>query len=163
MCGLRGRETPGKEDMEPELFRKIVTEGLAANPELEVGLFYIGESTMNPGLLVECLKIAKKAGCGYVFLTTNGSLMAPMLAGELMAEGIDSIKWSINATAEQFRETMGVKPALLEKALRHLKAAREIRDEAGYKTRIYASSIRFDGEQQEPAGRLRSAENLVAD
>jgi radical SAM protein with 4Fe4S-binding SPASM domain len=102
---------------------------------------------MDPPLLLDCLEWAKGLGNdNYCFLTTNGSLCDSMLSGELMQRGLDSLKFSINAAdAIQFEEVMGVKPKLFEKALNNLKAAREIRDEMGYKTRIYASSILFDG------------------
>ena len=146
-CGLRGRETPGKDDIDLDKFKSWTQEMREAGVE-EIGLFYIGESCMNPALLVAALKHCKAIGFPYTFLTTNGSLLSPMLAGELMANGLDSLKFSINATHDQFKEAMGVKPKLLETALNNLKAAREIRDDYAYKTRLYASSIKFDGEQQ---------------
>jgi hypothetical protein len=74
--------------------------------------------------------------------------MTPMLAGELMSNGLDSLKFSINATHDQFREAIGVKPKLLETALNNLKLAWDIRNDYAYKTRLYASSIKFDGDQQ---------------
>ena len=147
MCGLRGREIPGKDEIDSDLFKRITQEMKEAGVE-EIGLFYIGESTMSPQLLVSALRHCKRIGIEYVFLTTNGSLLTPMLAGELMAEGLDSLKFSINATHDQFKDAMGVKPKLLETALCNLKAAWEIREANHYHTRIYASSIRFDGEQQ---------------
>jgi MoaA/NifB/PqqE/SkfB family radical SAM enzyme len=115
----------------------------------EIGLFYIGESTMSPELLLSCLRWVKGIGFPYAFLTTNGSLLDRGLARELMAAGLDSLKFSINASGPgQFKEVMGVKPRLFEAALQNLKAAREERDAGGYSTRIYASSIKFSGEQQ---------------
>lgn len=148
MCGLRGRDEPGKDNIDFGLFQRITQEMKDAGVE-EIGLFYIGESTMAPALLVDCLKHCKRIGIPYTFLTTNGSLLTPMLAGELMGAGLDSLKFSINATHDQFKEAMGVKPKLLETALQNLKAAWEVREANGYKTRIYASSIQFNGVQQE--------------
>lgn len=147
-CGLRGRETPGKEDIDFAKFQEWTRQMRDAGVE-EIGLFYIGESTMNPALLIKCLKHVKQTlQFPYVFLTTNGSLLNPMLAGELMENGLDSLKFSVNAaTPEQFRDTMGVKPKLFEQALANIKAAWETRNAKGYATRLYASSIQFDGEQ----------------
>jgi hypothetical protein len=134
--------------MDLALFRHITQEMKAAGVK-EIGLFYIGESTLSPKLLVDCLKWVKQIGIDYTFLTTNGSLLNPILAGELMDRGLDSLKFSINAASvEQFQQIMGVKGSLFEKALENLAAARKIRDENGFKTRIYASSIMFDGEQK---------------
>ncbi len=159
MCGLSGRETPGKEDMDFSLFQRITQEMKDAGVE-EIGLFYIGESTMSPALLINALRHCKRIGIEYVFLTTNGSLLTPMLAGELMESGLDSLKFSINATHADFKATMGVKPKLLETALQNLKAAWEIREGHGYRTRIYASSIKFDGEQQSRMEELLSTRVL---
>ena len=50
---------------------------------------------------------------------------------------------------EQFEEVMGVKRKNYVKAINAIKNAREIRDTHGYKTKIYASAIQYDGEQQE--------------
>jgi hypothetical protein len=66
-----------------------------------------------------------------------------------MEAGLDSLKWSMNAADEQqFSEVMGVSPRHFERALGHVEAAWHIREEGGYKTGLYASSIRYDGEQQ---------------
>lgn len=147
-CGIRGREKPGRTRMDLDFFKRASKEAYDAGVE-ECGLFFIGESTMDPALLMECLKWAKSLGY-YTFLTTNGSLCDPMLSGELMANGLDSLKFSINASnAQQFKQVMGVKPSLFDKSLANLKAAYELRNEKGYKTKIYASSIMFNGEQQE--------------
>ena len=157
MCGIRGREHPGKDDIDFALFQRATKEMREAGVE-EIGLFYIGESTLSPALLVDALKWVKKLGFPYVFLTSNGSLLNPMLAGELMESGLDSLKWSVNAaTPEQFRESMGVKPALFEAALENIRAAYYLREANGYRTRLYASSIMFDGEQQERMEALLSA------
>ena len=147
MCGIRGREKAGKDDIDWGLFTRATREMRDAGVE-EIGLFYIGESTLSPALLVDALKHCKRLGFPYVFLTTNGSLLNPMLAGELMENGLDSLKFSINATHDQFKEAMGVKPKLLESALNNLKAAYELREKNGYRTKIYASSIQFHGDQQ---------------
>jgi MoaA/NifB/PqqE/SkfB family radical SAM enzyme len=100
-------------------------------------------------LLVKAIRWCKKVGFPYVFLTTNGSLMDGHLASECMRAGLDSMKFSINAAdVEQFRAVMGVKGSLFEDSLHNLQMARANRDLNGYKCGIYASSIRYDGEQQ---------------
>lgn len=154
MCGIRGRETPGKSQTDLELFRQGAEEMYRAGVR-EAGLFFIGESTMAPALLVEATKICKAIGYEHIFLTTNGSLMTPMLFGELASAGLTSLKFSINAADhKQFREVMGVKPALFERALENLKGCFELRNAMGYRCQISASSIKFDGEQQERMEKL---------
>jgi MoaA/NifB/PqqE/SkfB family radical SAM enzyme len=114
----------------------------------ELGLFFIGESFICEWL-PEAIAFAKQAGIQYVFLTTNGSLAAPERVRACMAAGLDSLKFSMNyADADQFREIANVKPSLWRHSLDNLKAARKVRDAGGYACRLYASSIRYDGEQQ---------------
>jgi hypothetical protein len=65
-----------------------------------------------------------------------------------MEAGLDSLKWSVNACDEaQFRQIMAVKTSLFRQALANIKRAKEIRDSGGYQTGLFASSIRYDGEQ----------------
>ena len=132
-----------------DFFKKVAREMKNSGVE-ELGLFYLGESFMNPALLENSLKFAKQIGFPYVFLTSNASLAHPFLVSELMKSGLDSLKWSVNASDEkQFQEVMGVKPKLYEQALENIKSCWEVREKYNFKTRLYASSIRYDGEQQE--------------
>lgn len=150
-CALATREhqpTP-KDDMALPFFQRITREMREAGVE-EIGLFYIGESFMNPALLVAaCEYLKRDLGMPYVFLTTNGSLATPQHVERLMAAGLDSLKWSINAgDLDQFACVMRVKSGLYTQALHNLKQARMIRDAKQYPCRIYASSIQYDGAQQ---------------
>jgi radical SAM protein with 4Fe4S-binding SPASM domain len=150
-CALRMRDNQPKpdDDMDLEFFKKITTEMFNAGVE-EMGVFYLGESLMNPNLTVKAIEFLKQTlGMPYVFLTTNGSLCNEYVAHRLMAAGLDSLKFSMNASdTEQFEEVMGVKAKWYEQSLKNLKRTYEIRESAGYATRIYASSIRYDGDQQ---------------
>jgi hypothetical protein len=51
---------------------------------------------------------------------------------------------------------MGVSRRLFRRALDNIKSTWELRSRGGYKTGLYASSIRYDGEQQEKMERLLS-------
>lgn len=151
-CALRTREVQPKWDMDFELFKRATTQMKEAGVE-EIGLFYLGESFMNPRLLVDCCKWVKDLGFTYVFLTSNASMAFPEAVEELMSVGLDSLKWSVNASDEiQFEKVMGVSGRLFHQALSNIKSAFEIR--RGYKTGLYASSIRYDGEQQEKMQKL---------
>ena len=148
-CALRSREIQPKTDMDFALFQRITREMRSAGVE-EIGLFYLGESFMNPDLLVAATHWVKsELAFPYVFLTSNASLADPEDVEALMAAGLDSLKWSVNAAdEEQFAHVMAVSPKYFRKALRNIKDAKVIRDTRGYRTRLYASSIRYDGEQQ---------------
>lgn len=147
-CALRTREAQPKHDIDFDLFKRATSEMRVAGVR-EIGLFYLGESTMNPDLLLACLKHVKALGFEYTFLTCNASLASSDLVQRLMEAGLDSLKWSVNAAdEEQFEEVMGVSRKLFHAALRNIAAAWQVRKLGGYETRLYASSIKYDGAQQ---------------
>lgn len=155
-CALRMRDCQPKvsDDMDLEFFKKITREMYEAGVE-EIGLFYLGESLMAPELTVHACEYLKyELGMPYVFLTTNGSLATTQILHRLMAAGLDSLKFSLNACdMTQFEEVMGVKAKNYENALDAVRRARQVRD-SGYATKLYASSIMYDGEQQEKMAAL---------
>ena len=148
-CALRTREVQPKWDMDFELFKRITREMREAGV-VEVGVFYLGESFMNPKLLVDCIRhLKREVGMPYVFLTSNASMAFPEAVEECMKTGLDSLKWSCNAAdEEQFERIMGVAAKLFHRAGENVKSAWQTRAQGGYKTGLYASSIRYDGEQQ---------------
>jgi len=154
-CALRTREVQPKWDMDFGLFKRITREMRDAGVE-EIGVFYLGESFMNPRLLVDCITWLKRdIGMPYVFLTSNASMSFPEAVEECMKAGLDSLKWSVNAADEaQFEKIMGVAPRLFRRALENIQAAWKVRQLGGYQTGLYASSIRYDGEQQQKMERL---------
>lgn len=147
-CALRTRESQPKSDMDFDLFKRITTEMAQAGVQ-EIGLFYLGESFMNPKLLVDAINWCKHVlFIPYVFLTTNGSLCTEKWLTLAMKAGLDSLKFSVNAADEaQFAEVVGVSPKHFERSLAHIALARKIRDEGNFKCGLYASSIRYDDEQ----------------
>lgn len=149
-CALRSREVQPKWDMDFKLFQRITLEMRQAGVE-EIGLFYLGESFMNPRLLVDCIAYTKQElGFPYVFLTSNASMAFPEAVEACMKEGLDSIKWSVNAAdEEQFESIMGVSGRLFHRALENIEGAWNVREQGNHRTGIYASSIRYDGEQQQ--------------
>ncbi len=149
-CALRTREVQPKWDMDFGLFKRVTREMREAGVE-EVGMFYLGESFMNPRLLVDCITYTKQElGFPYVFLTSNASMAFPEALEACMKAGLDSLKWSVNAAdEEQFQKVMGVAGRLFRRAFANIRSASEIRAAGGYKTGLYASSIRYDGEQQQ--------------
>ena len=76
-CALRTREVQPKWDMDFPLFKRVTREMRDAGVE-EVGVFYLGESFMNPRLLVDCIAYLKRElAMPYVFLTSNASMAFP--------------------------------------------------------------------------------------
>ena len=62
----------------------------------EIGFYSTGEALLHNGLEA-CIEYAKKLGCPYVFLTTNGVLATPERMLSLIHAGLDSIRFSVNA------------------------------------------------------------------
>lgn len=135
-------------DMDWDFYTRICKEMLDAGVE-ELGLFYIGESLLHPRL-ADAIAYAKSIGFPYVFLTTNGTMLTPEKSDELMSFGLDSLKISYNnSDAFQFRAVTGISARFYEAIKYNIKEAFRIRNDKGYKTKIYASSIMYDGVQQE--------------
>jgi len=154
-CALRSREVQPKWDMDFGLFKRVTREMRDAGVE-EIGVFYLGESFMNPRLLVDCIEYLKREiEMPYVFLTSNASMAFAEAVEACMRAGLDSLKWSVNACdEEQFESIMGVSGKLFHRALENIRAAFETRQRGGYATGLYASSIRYDGAQQTSMDRL---------
>ena len=147
-CSLSARVKQPTKDMDFELFKRITKEMLDAGVE-EIGVFYIGESTINPVLLEKAILYLKEIGMPYVFLTSNGSLATPEIVDNIMMAGLDSLKWSVNACdEEQFATIMAVSPKMFKNTLNNIKEAWRIRNQYGYDTKLYASSIKYDDKQQ---------------
>lgn len=143
-CVKSLREENG--DMDRAFYSRVIREMHDAGVE-ELGVFYIGESFLCKWL-PEAIAEAKEVGFPYVFLTTNGSACTETKLREVMAAGLDSLKFSINfSDPMQLAQVAQVDGRNWQRALNNLKTARKVRDEGGYQCGIYASSIAFDGEQ----------------
>lgn len=135
-----------KGDMDWDFYCQLLRNLRTAGVE-EVGMFYLGESTILPWL-DKAIKEAKDVGFPYVFLTTNGSLLNEKKIEKYMEAGLDSLKFSLNyADADQFAEIAQVKPKMYHNMIEAIKLARKVKDEGGYSTGLYASYIQYDDEQ----------------
>jgi MoaA/NifB/PqqE/SkfB family radical SAM enzyme len=149
-CAVSMRQGPPPKDMDFEFFKQI-TEDMRISGVEEIGLFYLGESFMNPHLLCKASDWVKNKLCfPYVFLTANSTMASPEAVEALLKTGIDSLKWSCNhADGEQFEKVTGSPTVVFERGLENIKKAFEVRNKGGYKTKISASSILY-GEDQKP-------------
>lgn len=148
-CALQFREN-STTDISWPLFQRITSEMREAGV-VEIAPFYIGESFTNPKLLLKAVKWLKEdLKTPYVFLTTNGSIANPEIVRQLMEAGLNSLKFSItSANEDDFEKVVRANKRLFYKALDNLREARRVRDDGKYVTRLYASSIKYDGLQQE--------------
>lgn len=147
-CGYSFR--PDKRtDMDFDLFCKISKEMVGGGVN-EFGLFYIGEPFVNTPLLVKCIKFLKGLKVPYVFITSNASLATTSNVKAVMDAGLDSLKWSVNAsTPEESKRMLGINESVWTKSVENIKNAAKIKTEGGYTTNLYASSIKYDDAQVE--------------
>jgi MoaA/NifB/PqqE/SkfB family radical SAM enzyme len=147
---MRDKQPHGRDaQIDFDFFKYIVLQMVNEGVK-EIGLFYLGESFSAFKLLHKAVRYCKNIGVEYVFLTSNGTLAFQDRVALLMEAGLDSLKWSVNcADPKQYHEVTGVSPELFWKQLKNIHDAWDIREEVGYSTKLYASSIRYDGEQHE--------------
>lgn len=79
-----------------ETYTSFIEQAVALGLE-EVGLYATGEPFMNKRL-PEYIDVAKKAGAKRVYLTSNGALATLDKVKACVEAGLDSIKYSINAS-----------------------------------------------------------------
>ena len=128
-----------KGNMDDKLMYKILDGVREAGVE-EVGLFWIGEPFLNKSL-ANYVAYAKKIGINYVFVTTNGRLANAERLRPVFEAGLDSIKFSMNATSKHtFQATTGVDG--YDQVIANIMTASQIRGD-NPTPRIYASSV-FD-------------------
>jgi radical SAM protein with 4Fe4S-binding SPASM domain len=135
-CQTSFKETK-KSIIDRELIFKLIEELKNLGVE-ELGLFWLGEPLLNKEL-PEYISFAKQIGIKYVFITTNGVLATEERIEKIFQSGLDSIKFSINASTKVKYEKMCGKDAF-DQVIANIKTTWQIRSEAK-KPSIYASSI----------------------
>ncbi len=146
-------------DMDWDLLCRLLREMREAGVE-EIGLFYLGESFLYDRL-ADAIAYARELGYPYIFLTTNGRLATPERTKRCMEAGLDSLKFSFNwADPAQCKEITRVDA--FDTVIENIRASRTARDEVeaatGHRCGLFASSIKYDGEQFE---RMEKAVELI--
>lgn len=149
-CALRTRRSQPTTDMSYFFMQKIMEDIRLSGVE-EIGLFFLGESFCNPILLKDTVQWCSEGlNFPYIFLTSNATCAFPEHVEAVMANGLNSLKWSVNySDVTQFWLLTGGHANQYEAALENIRKAYEIREKGGYKTKLYASSILYDGEQHD--------------
>jgi hypothetical protein len=148
-CAVSMRKGNPPPDMDLQFFKDITTDMRICGVE-EIGLFYLGESFMNPKLLRDCADWVKNGlHFPYVFLTSNATLANKENLKPLLDTGIDSIKWSCNfASSEQFADFTNSNAKFFHNAINNIQQAWKLKKEGNYKTAISASSILYGPDQK---------------
>jgi hypothetical protein len=154
-----GAKLRKKADMEWDLLCRLLREMREAGVE-EIGMFYLGESFLYPRL-PDAIAYARDLGYPYIFLTTNGRTATPDRVRACIEGGLHSLKFSFNwADRRQCRDITRVDA--FETVVANIKGARAARDEVeartGHRCGLYASSIKYDGDQQD---RMQAAVDTI--
>lgn len=135
-----------KGDIEWGFLERILPEMRSDGVE-ELGLFYLGESFLYPRL-PDAIALAKDSGFPYVFLTTNGRRAREALVWQCVTAGLDSLKFSLNASnRQQYHDITRVDA--FDTVVQNIKDARRAITNARSKCGLYVSSILYDEQQRE--------------
>lgn len=88
--------TKKKGFIKPEFAERILKEAYDLGTR-EVGFYMTGEPLLDKNL-ERYISVSKNLGYEYVYVTTNGALLTEERAESIVSAGIDSIKFSINAS-----------------------------------------------------------------
>lgn len=127
--------------MDPALAKRLIREAAELHVD-KIALFLNGESFLVPNI-AEYVRYCKECGIKYVFLTTNGSRASHQQLAEVMEAGLDSLKFSLNASdPETYRLVHGSDD--FGCALDNLRFARDYRDKQNLKCRLLAGCVLTD-------------------
>lgn len=129
-----------KQLMSFDVFKKIIDKMTTVK---EIGLFFMGESTLHPE--INTFNNYCKAKNKFTFLTTNGLLLKPLL--QLIDSQIDSIKISLNGYNEKtWIENTGVNS--FDTVVYNVYSLYEYIKNTKSKTELSISSIFYNNEEQ---------------
>jgi MoaA/NifB/PqqE/SkfB family radical SAM enzyme len=130
--------TRKKRFINEDLCYRIIREGYELGIR-EIAFHILGEPFLNDNL-PNYVRVAKKLGYTYAYLTSNGSLATPEKIKSVIDAGLDSIKFSINAaTRENYKSTHGKDD--FEKVKNNLIACYEYRKTANKNFKIFTSFV----------------------
>jgi hypothetical protein len=125
-------------DIDPVFLKRILHEAYSMGVR-RVGLYTIGEMFLCKDIVTH-IKNAKEAGYEYIYTDTNGALADRPHLEAVIAAGLDSIKFSINAgTAETYKKIHG--HDAFETVLENLKICYELKQKHNKKLKIMVSFV----------------------
>jgi radical SAM protein with 4Fe4S-binding SPASM domain len=132
-----------------DLFKRIVDEIAAENPETELYPAFMGEPLMYRPIM-DGIKYAKAKGLKKVYINTNSMLMGEKQARELLDAGPDRIIASIDGFSKSTYEERRIK-GNYERVLENVQRLLKLKYEGNYKVDIWTQLIIDEGNQHEEA------------
>ncbi len=118
------------------LFKRIIDE-IAEYGIENAGLYTVGEPFMNSEIF-EFIVYAKNKGVKYVYVTTNGQLLNKEKINKIFDSGLDSIKFSIDASSQETYEKIRI-GAKWKKLIENIDLLNELRNKRNSNIKIFAS------------------------
>jgi MoaA/NifB/PqqE/SkfB family radical SAM enzyme len=142
--------------LDPDLISRVITQAYDLGVR-EIGLYLDDEPFMSKHL-EDSAKLAKSAGYEYIYCTTNGSLATPERVSRLYENGLDSIKFSVNAgDRDTYAKTHGHDH--FDTVISNIKAADRLRKESGKNVGLFLSFVEYS----QNAGQLGLLKRLLGD
>lgn len=134
----QAKQTGKQGNINDELCIKIIKDAYRAGAD-EICLSSTGEPLLNINL-EKYIMTAKETGYKYIFFNTNGYLMDKERSESILASGVDSIKFSINAgSKETYKLVHGVDG--YERVIENLIQLSKIRTEKQIDCKLYVSYV----------------------
>ena len=143
MCGNRNMKRP-RGMMCLDLGKRAICEAAKIGIQ-EVALYTTGEPLLYPHL--DQLIITAKEKNMYCFLTSNGMLLNKELAKMLCKSGLDSFKFSIDATSKEEYESIR-EGGIFENLINNVKLLHETRNRLGSKLKIICGMVLMERNQK---------------
>lgn len=124
--------------MDSNTFKLILKNAKEIGIEM-VGLYTTGEAFLHPQIF-DFIKLARKNGFEYVYLTTNGNLLNEKKIKDILKSGLNSIKFSIDGTSKESYEKIRI-GGNFNTLYDNIRMLKKMRDEMKSKLKIYASFV----------------------
>ena len=131
-----------------ELWKKCADEIAAISPDTQCWFSFCGEPLLESELLLRMLAYGKSVGLQSLNINTNGMLLKPKLAGDLLDSGVDLVVIGIDGFSAEIYEKIriGGKRNVVYKNVEHFLFARQNR---GTGPEIQVQFIEMDENEHE--------------
>ena len=136
-CANR-KMTRKKGIISPNLTERVLNEAYE-NGTREVGFYSTGEPLLCNDI-ANYVKLAKRIGYEYVYITTNGVVATADRIRQLVSYGLDSLKFSINAIDRDTYKFIHGRDCY-DAVMQNLREANRLRENEGYDFKLYVSYI----------------------
>lgn len=130
---------------------KVILDNLLRDTQLKsLGLYSKGEPFLNKDIF-EMIEYAKSKNIAYVFITTNGSLLNPVNIQKIFESGLDSIKFSINATDARSYKSVHQKDCF-DDVIKSLEDVLKLKKEQASKMKVLVSVVSNSLQKEDVVG-----------